>query len=303
MAEIIACTPKQLSRDKWVAAAKMARSINPTNHPPLHLLGGIDRGFAPTPERIAVVTTKYWHTKGVRLTVGFLDDPPADLRARILSHMNAWSKTANVSFTESSTDPQVRIAREGGQNGGYWSYVGTDILSAGPNEPTMNLEAFTMNTPDREFYRVVRHETGHTLGCPHEHMRGELVDLIDPKKAIKYFGQTQGWSPQEVRQQVLTPLEDASLLGTEHSDPNSIMCYQIPGVVTKNGKPIEGGLDIDPLDFDFMGKIYPKTVAPSQARPQSPSFDAAASDHDEVARLTADLDVLRKAIAILARSG
>jgi hypothetical protein len=34
------------------------------------------------------------------------------------------------------------------------------------------------------------------------------------KKAIKFFGETQGWSPEEVRQQVLTPLEQSSLLGT-----------------------------------------------------------------------------------------
>jgi hypothetical protein len=46
------------------------------------------------------------------------------------------------------------------------------------NEPTMTLEAFTMNMPESEFHRVVRHETGHTMGFPHEHMRRELVDKI-----------------------------------------------------------------------------------------------------------------------------
>ena len=47
----------------------------------------------------------------VRLTVGFLDNPPADLRARIVSHMNAWGAFCNVQFTETATNPQVRIAR------------------------------------------------------------------------------------------------------------------------------------------------------------------------------------------------
>ena len=82
----------------------------------------------------------------------------------------------------------------------------------------MNLEAFTMTTLDSEFHRVVRHETGHTLGFPHEHMRRELVNKIDPNKAIAFFGTTQGWTPEEVRQQVLTPLEDSSLLGTTHAN-------------------------------------------------------------------------------------
>src|SRR5262245_52498191 len=94
----------------------------------------------------------------------------------------------------------------------------------------MNLEAFTMNTPESEFHRVVRHETGHTMGFPHEHMRRELVNEIDPDKAIAYFGATQGWSPTEVRHQVLTPIEESSLRGTAHADPDSIMCYQISGL-------------------------------------------------------------------------
>ena len=218
-------------------------------------------GFIPEPQQIAVLTTKYWLSGGVKLTVGFLDNPSADLRARILSHMNAWNKTANVLFVEANTDPQVRIARAAGN--GYWSYLGTDILSIPADQPTMNLEAFTMSTPDSEFHRVVRHETGHTLGFPHEHMRKEIVDDIDPAKAIAFFGTTQGWSPEEVRQQVLTPIEESSLLGTAHADTNSIMCYQIPGSITRDGNPIIGGVDIDQQDYNFAAKVYPKPVATS----------------------------------------
>jgi Astacin (Peptidase family M12A) len=255
MSDPIVCSPKRLPRDLWISAASVASEINPMNHPPINRLMMVAKGFKPTPMGIAVLTTKFWRTKGVRLTVGFMDNPPANLRNKILSHMNAWDKTTNVKFVQSNTDPQVRIAREAD---GYWSYLGTDILSIPANEPTMNLEAFTMNTPDSEFHRVVRHETGHTLGCPHEHMRAELVKLIDPKKAIAFFGKTQGWDRDMVRRQVLIPLEQSSLLGTAHADPNSIMCYQIPGTITKNGKPILGGVDIDKSDFAFMSTIYPK---------------------------------------------
>ncbi len=251
----LVCTPRSLPRAQWVEAARAATSINPLNHPPIERLTRTLTGFAPTPEHIAVLTTKYWHTKGVRLTVGFLDTPPAALRKRILSHMNAWAKTANVTFVETKGAAQVRIARAAD---GYWSYLGTDILSIDRQKQTMNLEAFTMQTPEAEFHRVVRHETGHTLGCPHEHMRRALVALIDPQKAIDYFGSTQGWSADEVRQQVLTPIEESSLWGTAHADPNSIMCYQIPGSITKSGKPIVGGADIDASDYEFLAKVYPK---------------------------------------------
>jgi hypothetical protein len=152
----------------------------------------------------------------------------------------------------------VRIARIEGKDGGYWSYLGTDILSIEADQPTMNLEGFTMKTPESEFRRVVRHETGHTLGFPHEHMRRELVRKIDPEKAIAFFHATQGWTPDEVRQQVLTPIEEGSLIGSPHADPNSIMCYHIPGTITRDGLPIVGGLDIDETDFAFAALIYPK---------------------------------------------
>jgi hypothetical protein len=131
----------------------------------------------------------------------------------------------------------------------------------------MNLEGFTMNVSEAEFRRVVRHEAGHTLGFPHEHMRRQLVKLIDPRKAIAHFGDTQGWSPEEVRQQVLTPIEDGSLLGTPAADPDSIMCYQIDASLTRNGKPIPGGKGINGSDFRFISTIYPKTGA----APKSPA--------------------------------
>jgi hypothetical protein len=258
MRELIVCTPKLLPREKWVAAAQVAADINPVNHPPVERLTRVLSNFTATPESIAVLTTKYWHTRGVHLTVGFLDGAPADLRARILRHMNAWGKTANVRFVQTRTDPQVRITRG---EGGHWSYLGTDILSAPAGRATMNLQDFSMDTPESEFHRVVRHETGHTLGFPHEHLRKQLVAKIDPQKAIKYYGATQGWSAKEVRHQVLTPIEQGSLLGTPHPDPKSIMCYQIPGSITKDGKPIPGGKDIDRLDYEFAAKIYPKAGA------------------------------------------
>ncbi|TAL04100.1 MAG: peptidase M12 [Rhodospirillaceae bacterium] len=256
--ECLTCIPKRLPTEAANAAAETAIRINPLNRAPVERLSRVIPGLSNSKAYIAILTTKYWHTNGVKLTVGFLDNPQQDLRDRIILHMNAWSKTAKVQFTESNVDPQVRIARAGGQEGGYWSYLGTDVLSIDKNSPTMNLEGFTMNTPDSEFYRVVRHETGHTLGCPHEHMRAQLVAKIDPAKAIKYFEATQGWSEEEIRQQVLTPIEESSLRGTAYADQSSIMCYQIPGTITKDGKPIPGGMDIDKSDYDFIGLIYPK---------------------------------------------
>ena len=38
------------------------------------------------------------------------------------------------------------------------------------------------------------------------------------------------------------------------------MCYQIPGNLTKDHKPIVGGVDIDNMDYAFAKSIYPKNV-------------------------------------------
>lgn len=262
------CVPKQLPREQWVAAAEAAARINPANRlTPAQLRALAEPPRSPTSDgragddRLALLVAKYWGAGGVRLTVGFLDNPPAELRAKILAHMNAWNVTANVQFTEtlSLSEAQVRIARTAGR--GHYSWPGTDILLRPPGAETMNLASFTMATPDAEFFRVVRHETGHTLGFPHEHMRKEVIDRIDRQKAVDYFMRTQGWTEQEVVNQILTPLEESSILGSATADQLSIMCYQLPGALTKDGRPILGGTDIDATDRDFIAQLYPKTAS------------------------------------------
>jgi len=257
-----ACSLKLLPKSKWIPAAQTAIKMNHYNAPAVHQL----KHALPkskniiSPLHIAVMTTKYWGIGGVKLTVGFLDNPPKTLMNKILSHMNSWGKFSNVKFAQTSSEAQVRISRTTpSPDDGYWSYLGTDILHIDKSQPTMNLDSFSMQTPDSEFYRVVRHETGHTLGFPHEHMRTEIIKGIDREKAIAYFMRTQGWSRQDVIDQVLTPLSPSSIDASE-IDPKSIMCYWLPAEIMKSGKGIPGGEDIDDLDAQFAAKIYPKKV-------------------------------------------
>ena len=58
----------------------------------------------------------------------------------------------------------------------------------------------------------------------------------------------------------MTPLDESTLMGTP-ADQDSIMCYQLPGIITKDGQPIIGGADIDETDYAFAGQIYPKAHA------------------------------------------
>lgn len=257
---VIICRPKSLQLEMLANAERKALLINPANEIERHTIARTPIGRRGGARRIAVVIGRKWPVKGVQLSVSFLDGAKSDLRKRILLHMNAWGQKANVKFVETSGVGQVRIARLDSpeDQAGYWSYVGTEILEIDKDQPTMNLEGFTMRTSEAEFKRVVRHETGHTLGFDHEHMRSDIVKLIDRDKAISFFDKDQGWTPKEVKEQVLTPLAEKSIMGTQEADPVSIMCYQLPAAIMKNGKPIKGGKDINPRDYAFAASLYPK---------------------------------------------
>lgn len=252
------CTIKKLPDRLLKQASHVAVKINATNAPVLATLGA--SASLINPQFLTILTSKYWGTLQRRFTVSFIPTTtPADLKARILSHMNAWQ--IGITFMQTQGVGQIRIAFG---PGGYWSYLGTDVLLIPKHQPTMNLEGFTMKTPESEFKRVIRHETGHTLAFPHEHMRKELIERIDPQKAYDYFLKTQGWNKTVVDQQVLTPLSEESIMGTP-PDQTSIMCYQLPGSITRDGLPIVGGIDINATDSIYAKKMYPTFTKPDCA--------------------------------------
>ncbi|MHA4846059.1 M12 family metallopeptidase [Flavitalea antarctica] len=267
--EEIGCSIKQLPERLLRRAAETAMRINPTNAPVFEMMSAMSSEIVSDPQFLTLLVSKYWGPAPRRLAVSFMQATSANLKNRILTHMNAWTRTAGISFYQTTGTGHVRISTG---PGGYWSYLGTDILLIPSNQATMNLQGFTMNTPESEFIRVIRHETGHTLGFPHEHMRQELVNRIDPQKAYDYFWRTQGWNQAMVNQQVLTPLSNMSIFGTP-ADQTSIMCYQLPGSITRDGRPITGGVDINATDYAFAGRIYPKppSFQPGSGSAEGPS--------------------------------
>jgi hypothetical protein len=243
------CRIARVPRESLLAAARTALDCNPANRPAIVTP-------PPTPEHLALLVSKYWGAKGVDLTVSFLDNPDAETRRKILAAANAWSKTANVKFTEVPSGGQVRVARTPGQ--GYYSYLGPDVLHIPAGECTMNLDSFTADTPDSEYDRVVKHEFGHTLGFPHEHTRKEIVGRIDPRAAEAYFLKYDGWDAQTVREQVLTVTPDAEITALP-ADVRSIMAYGLPAEIMRDRVAVPGGTDIDDEDYQLCAKLYPKS--------------------------------------------
>jgi hypothetical protein len=260
----IGCTVKTLPPELSVEAARVAVDIYPANAPPLaqfaSTIPGDESDVIYMPQRIAALTDRYWGPKPRVIPVQFLDGPDAATARMILEHANAWD--CGITFVESRAEGVVRITRG---PGGFWSYLGTDVKMV--SGPTMNLQGFTSRTSPAEYRRVVTHEFGHTLGFPHEHMRRELVSRLHREKTISYFARTQGWSRRDVELQVLTPLDEASVMGTP-ADEDSVMCYQLPGSITIDGRPIPGGDDLTATDLAFVDAIYPLPAGPVE--PPSP---------------------------------
>lgn len=235
----------ELTEEMQVEASLQAILENPVNAP---------RGVHP-PGRIAVLSQKYWGQRVKDLTIGFMEPTSVEMRNKVLLYANRWGDFSLARFRWTQTDPIIRISFG---RGGYYSYLGTDCLSIPRNQHTMNLEGLTVRTRDDEWERIVLHEFGHGLGCPHEHARKKIQDRLDYNKVVREFMRTQGWSEAEVRQQIFPTMSETSLMGASPEDEESLMCYQFSGRLTKDGTPILGGNTFSKWDKEFFAKVYPK---------------------------------------------
>src|SRR5262249_44160375 len=120
------CVLKSLPHRLLVKGAEVATKINPVNSLMIGPGAALADGFGVLePLQIAVLTSKYWGPSARTLSVSFMESTPSDLKARILLHMNAWTKSACIRFAATNGTGDVRISRG---SGGYYSYLGTDIL-------------------------------------------------------------------------------------------------------------------------------------------------------------------------------
>ncbi len=252
------CLPPELAAEGMRCAA----AENPANVPPAAGLGALPVA------RVAMLTAKYWGPKGLAdVGVQFLEQTAQATKTKILAFANKWGQYGNIRYRETTQTGDVRLTLAGG---GYASYVGTDNRAIPSTQPTMWLQGFTASTSDAEYDRVVTHEFGHQVGLIHEHKRPDLVKKLDPQKAIKYYRQTQGWTQQQVIQQVLSPENEAELTSTPVED-TSVMCYTVPGTVTYDGKSIPGGSKITASDGAFVARQYPKPDVPVTPPTTDPS--------------------------------
>lgn len=258
--DFAACVPRVVPASMLEKVSRAAIEKNSANDQWTLTAGSPDGDVAPA---ITLRPSFYWGSNERKLGVTFLDNLSQGLRTKILSHMNAWK--CGIKFGE-SRDGVVRITT--GDPRGHWSWIGTQILNVRPGSPTMSLKGFNENTPDSEFFRVVRHETGHTLGFDHEQLLPDFVRRINPAAAYDFYRRTQGWDKPTVDRNVLTPISESDSLHTS-PDQLSVMCYQIPGSITFDGRSILGGTDINDKDRTFAQAIYPQSASNAPMAPDA----------------------------------
>jgi uncharacterized protein YkwD len=266
----LGCIPKALPPHLEIVAAWHSVLANADNLP--HLAAGplMLAGTPQIAERMAVERGKYWPA-GSKIGVEFRGGS-TEIQDRVMAHANAWSAYANLDFV--AVAPGQGQVRVGFDQPGYWSYIGTDALAIPPGEPTLNLQWFDRLTmPESEWIRVVRHEFGHVLGAKHEQQRPEMVARLDPVKVIPAYRRSQGWSEQEIRDQILNPFSLADTIHTELADEHSLMEYFFDGSLTYDGKPIVGGTDISEMDKRLISQVYPGRWTPDRPPPPPPPIE------------------------------
>ncbi|WP_447403036.1 M12 family metallopeptidase (plasmid) [Lysinibacillus sp. fkY74-1] len=215
---------------------------------------------ASLPRYFAVASNYLWEP-GTEIRVRFLEDPPRIpvdpiVKSKIESCAREWEKYANIKLSFGNhPDAEIRIAFDSGENGGYWSRIGTDCKRINKNEPTMNYEGFTSNTSESVYYRVVLHEFGHALGLYHEHQGPEAASVIKwNREAVKNYYKNKGWNEETIQRNIF---EINNSTNYTHFDKESIMVYAIDPSLTEDGFFVEWNYKLSDIDKQFIKKIYP----------------------------------------------
>ena len=153
----------------------------------------------------------------------------------------------DISFVDNPTDANVRISFD--PDGGSWSLVGTDHLEE-KEKATMNFGWFDVPTTIHEF--------GHVIGLIHEHQNPKVKKIMwDEKKVIEWAKESQGWSEETTRQNIINKYDKNSINGSDF-DPFSIMLYFFPASLTTNNIGTDQNFRLSGQDVIWIDKMYHK---------------------------------------------
>ncbi|OAE14050.1 peptidase M12A astacin [Pseudomonas simiae] len=194
-------------------------------------------------------TSKRWPDGVVTVALDLKDKKSTAL---VLDAIREWAhNTPALQFrVVSGREGDIRISDDEGYKGN-WSKIGTDAQTVPTSEPTMHLER---NDDSTVFRASALHEFGHALGLLHEHQNPEH-DINWDEDAV-YDAYASDLFPEElVYSQILELPAGGHLLVTAY-DSESIMHYEYPDYVTRDGKGVGANKRVSEGDKAIARKLY-----------------------------------------------
>jgi len=233
--------PRALRQD----ALSRAVAENPANMP-------------ASAQEAVIVTAKRW-APGRTLRIRFLDGERA-LHTRVATAAEEWARHAHIAFDfGGEAAAEVRISFAGN---GRWSALGTDALCETyypPGEPTMNLGALSLSTPDAELTRTVLHEFGHLLGLIHEHQSPAEGIRWDKEAVYREMAKPPNEWDRPTVQFNYFGTYDAEQTQYSSFDGASIMLYSVPAAWTLDRRSFPTNNRLSETDKAFIAGQYPRS--------------------------------------------
>lgn len=164
-------------------------------------------------------------------------------------------------FTEVTAIDESEIRIGFLRSGRSWSRVGTDALTVGQQERTMNF-GWRINVPGPNGLDTAVHEIGHALGFHHEHQNPNSGIVWNEEAVYEYFARTQNppWSRATTDFNILRKINPQTVEGSEW-DPNSIMHYAFAAGLIELPAEYQNGLRPQPglseRDIEVVKFFYP----------------------------------------------